>query len=68
VHSALAADEPFRVAVRPGSPRWGPEHVDPLGGEHGVEGSGELGVAVTDPYRPALILNHAARISRAKVW
>ncbi|WP_406079119.1 hypothetical protein [Micromonospora sp. NBC_00858] len=41
-------DEPFRVAVRPRRPRWSPDHFNPLGGEHGVEASGELGVAVAD--------------------
>jgi len=43
-----AADEPLGKAVRPGRPRWDLDYVDAFGGEHRVEGSGELGVPVTD--------------------
>ena len=43
-----AADEPFGVAVRPGRPRWGLDDLDAFGGEHGVEGAGELRVSVAD--------------------
>src|SRR5690349_14173893 len=49
VHSARALRmNPFGVAVRPRC-LWGsPDHVDALGGEDGVEGSGELRVPVPD--------------------
>jgi hypothetical protein len=43
-----AADEPFRIAVRPGRARRDLDHVDVLGAEDGVEGVGELGVPVAD--------------------
>jgi hypothetical protein len=43
-----AADEPFGVTVGPRSLRWGPDHLDALGGEHRVEGCGELRVAIMD--------------------
>src|SRR5439155_25915827 len=45
---ADAADEPLRVAVRPGRPRWDLDEVDAFGGEHGVERGGELRVPVAD--------------------
>ena len=45
---ADAADEPFRVAVRPGRPGRDLDHVDAFGGEDGIEGVGELGVPVAD--------------------
>jgi hypothetical protein len=41
---ADAADESFRVAVRPGCPGRAFDDVDTFGGEDGVEGVGELGV------------------------
>ena len=43
-----AADEAFREGVRPRGARWSLDHVDAFGGEHGVEGSGELRVPVAD--------------------
>jgi hypothetical protein len=45
---ADAADEPFRIAVRPGRARRDLDHVDALGAEDGVEGVGELGGPVAD--------------------
>jgi hypothetical protein len=45
---ADAADEPFRVAVRPGRTGRDLDHGDAFGGEDGVEGSGELGVPIAD--------------------
>jgi len=39
---ADAADEPFRVAVRPGRTGRDLHNVDAFGGEDGVEGSGDL--------------------------
>jgi hypothetical protein len=45
---ADAADKPLRVAVRPRGPWWSPDHVDAFGGEHRVEGRGELGVPVAN--------------------
>lgn len=45
---ADAADEPFRVAVRPGRTGRDLHNVDAFGGEDGVEGSGELGVPIAD--------------------
>jgi hypothetical protein len=38
-----ATNEPFRVAVRPGYPRRDLDHVDAFGGEHDIDGGGELG-------------------------
>jgi hypothetical protein len=43
-----AADEPFRIAVRPERARRDLDHVDALGAKDGVEGVGELGVPVAD--------------------
>jgi hypothetical protein len=45
---ADAANEPFRVAVRPGCPGRDLDHVESFGGEHGIEGGSELGVPVAD--------------------
>jgi hypothetical protein len=48
---ALGADgahEAFRERVCPRRPRRRLDHVDALGGEHRIEGSGELGIAVAD--------------------
>ena len=48
---ALLADttnEPFGVTVCPGRPGRDFDHIDAFGGEHGVEGDGELGVPVAD--------------------
>jgi hypothetical protein len=45
---ADAADESFRVAVRPGTTGRAFDDVDTFGGEDGVEGIGELGVPVAD--------------------
>jgi hypothetical protein len=43
-----AANEPLRDRVRPRRPRRSLDHVDACGGEHSVEGPGELGVPVAD--------------------
>src|SRR6185312_17173341 len=43
-----AADEAFRVAVRPGRAGRGLDDVDTYGGEDGVEGVGEFRVPVAD--------------------
>jgi hypothetical protein len=48
---ADAADEPFRVAVRLGRAGRDLDHVDALGGEHGIEGISELGIPVADQKR-----------------
>ena len=45
---ADAANEPFGVAICPGSPGRDLDHLDASGGEHRIEGGGELGVPVTD--------------------
>jgi len=45
---ADAADEPFRVAVRPGCAGRNLDDVDAFRGEDGIESSGELGVPVAD--------------------
>ncbi len=48
---ALAADgahEPLDVAVRPRCPRRNLHHLDAIGGEHRVERTGELAIAVAD--------------------
>jgi hypothetical protein len=45
---ADAADEPFRVAVRPGGAGRNLDDVDAFGGEDGVEGVGEFRVPVAD--------------------
>jgi hypothetical protein len=45
---ADAADEPFCVAVRLGRACRDRDHVDALGGEHGIEGIRELGIPVAD--------------------
>jgi hypothetical protein len=46
--SSNAADEPLGIRVCPRRAWWGLDHVDAFGGEHGVEGPGELGVPVPD--------------------
>jgi hypothetical protein len=43
-----AAHEPLGIRVRPRRGWRDLDHVDAFGGEHGVEGTGELGVAVAD--------------------
>jgi hypothetical protein len=43
-----AANESFRVAVRPRHPRWSPDYIHAFGGEHRVKGAGELRVSVAD--------------------
>jgi hypothetical protein len=49
VHSwRTLRNKPFRVAVCPGCPGRDLDDVDALGGEHGIEGGGELAVAVAD--------------------
>jgi hypothetical protein len=48
---ADAADEPFRVAVRLRRAGRDLDHVDALGGEHGIEGISELGIPVADQKR-----------------
>jgi hypothetical protein len=50
-----AADEAFGDGVGPRCPHWCLDDADVDGGEHGVEGGGELGVAVPDeePEAPA---------------
>jgi len=45
---ADAADEPFRITVRPRRPRRDLDHGNGFGGEDGIEGSGEFGVPVAD--------------------
>jgi len=45
---ADAANEPFRITVRPGRPRMDLDHGNAFGAEDGIEGSGECGVPVTD--------------------
>jgi hypothetical protein len=45
---AYAADEPFRVTARTQCPGRDLDCFHPLGGEHPVEGGGELRVAVAD--------------------
>jgi hypothetical protein len=45
---ADAADEPFRVAVRPGCTGRNLHNVDAFGGEDGIESGGEFGVPVAD--------------------
>jgi hypothetical protein len=45
---ADAADEPFRVAVRPGRAGRNLDDIDAFGGEDGIEGSSELRVPVAD--------------------
>jgi hypothetical protein len=45
---ADAADEPFRVAVRPGRAGRNLDDVDAFGGEDGIESSSELRVSVAD--------------------
>src|SRR6266536_3369552 len=42
------SDEAFRITVRARRPGWSPDNHDVLGGEHGVERSGELRVSVAD--------------------
>jgi hypothetical protein len=46
--SADAPNEPFRVAVGPGRPRWSPDHLHAFGGEYLVKAAGELRVSVAD--------------------
>src|SRR4030095_2822821 len=46
--AADAADEAFGDGIRPGGPYRCPDDPDVDGGEDGVEGCGELGVAVPD--------------------
>jgi hypothetical protein len=46
--AAKGADPAFRDRVRPGSLRRCPDDADVGGVDHGVEGLGELGVAVSD--------------------
>ena len=50
-----AADEAFGDGVGPRCPHWCLDDADVDGGDHGVEGGGELGVAVPDeePEAPA---------------
>jgi hypothetical protein len=50
-----AADEAFGDRVGPRCPHWCLDDADVDGGEHGVDGGGELGVAVSDeePEAPA---------------
>ena len=43
-----AANEAFRERVRPGCARWRLDHIDAFGGEHRVEGPGDLRVPVSD--------------------
>ena len=59
-----AADEPFRVAVRPRRPRWNLHDLHRLGGEHGIEGVGELRVPVADqePERAGPLPSSASRL------
>jgi hypothetical protein len=45
---ADAANEPLGITVRSRGPGRNLDHVDVFGGEYGIEGSGELGVPVTD--------------------
>jgi hypothetical protein len=45
---ADAADEPFRITVRPGRPRRDLDHGNAFGVKDGIEGSGELGIPVAD--------------------
>ncbi len=47
---ADAANEPFGVAVCPGSLGRDLDDVEAFGGEDGIEGSGELGVPVADDF------------------
>jgi hypothetical protein len=46
--AAQRADEALGDRVRPRCPDWGADDADVGGGEHGVEGGGELGIAVAD--------------------
>jgi hypothetical protein len=48
-----AADEAFGDGVGPRRPHWCLADADVDGGEHGVEGGGELGVAVPDARTPS---------------
>ena len=43
-----AANEPLRITVRAGRPRWSLDDLDVLGGEDCVERPGELGVPIAD--------------------
>ena len=52
---ADAANEPFRVAVRPGCLGRDLDHVESFGGEHGIEGGSERGVRSTDRKRKEVI-------------
>ena len=45
---ADAADESFRVAVRPGCAGRDLDHGDGFGAEHGIEGISEFGIPVAD--------------------
>jgi hypothetical protein len=45
---ADAANEPVRIAVRPGYPGRDLDHLDAFGGEDGIEGGSELRVPVAD--------------------
>ena len=45
---ADAADEPFRITVRPGCARRDLDHGNAVGGKDGIEGSGEFGIPVAD--------------------
>jgi hypothetical protein len=64
---ADAANEPFGVAICPGSPGRDLDHLDAFGGEHRIEGGGELGVPVTDQeFTPSAWPSRF--ISRLRAW
>jgi hypothetical protein len=46
--AAQRADEALGDRVRPRCPDWGVDDADVGAGEHGVDGVGELGIAVAD--------------------
>ena len=58
--AAEGADPAFGDGIRAGCSNWGAQDTDVGAGEHGVEGGGELGIAVAGEL---IGLGHAVAVS-----